>query len=335
MKNLLKAEEVKLKTQAQTIRKIGFELEFAGIELEDAARIIKNVYGGTITKNHRYYYQVAGTAWGTFRVELDARILRRMASQGTLKKWGIDFKAGKGSQTVEGMVDRVAKTVVPIEIVMPPVPMDKAEELDVLRGALQQERAEGTGVSLVHAFGMHINIECVNTEVEMLLAYLRSFILLYPWLLKQLKIDVTRRLSPFVDAFPDAYTKHVLNPRYNPTKEKFIQDYISFNPTRNRPLDFMPIFAMNEPERVAEALQNEKNTPRPTFHYRLPNSNIDDPDWRLMDELNYWMVVEQLAQKPALIEKLSRLYLLQKQQSLVSFNREWAEMIAILLDLDA
>ncbi|MBN2733068.1 MAG: amidoligase family protein [Balneolaceae bacterium] len=315
-------------------RKVGFELEFAGIELKEAADIIQSVYGGRIMKGHRYHYEVADTEFGNFRVELDARILRRMANDDSLKKWGIDFKSKEGGISIEDMLDRLAKTVVPIEIVMPPVAMDQAQGLEPLRAALQERKAEGTGVSLIHAFGMHINIECPDTEVSTLLKYLRAFLLLYPWLLRELKINMTRKLSPFVDPFPETYVKKVLEPSYQPTKERFIDDYILHNATRNRPVDLMPVFAMTEPEKVQKALKDEKNKPRPAFHYRLPNSNIDDPDWRLMDELNYWMKVEKLTTMPQMMDKLSRLYLLRRKQVIVSFRKEWAETIAILLDLD-
>lgn len=321
-------------TTQGTTRKVGFELEFAGIELEEAANIIQSVYGGRIVKSHRYHYEVSDTEFGNFRVELDARILRRMAGDDALKKWGIDFKSKQGKISVEDMLDKLAKTVVPIEIVMPPIPMDQAQALESLRAVLQERKAEGTGVSLIHAFGMHINIECPDTGVDTLLKYLRAFLLLYPWLLRELKINMTRKLSPFVDPFPESYVKEVLKPSYQPTKRQFIEDYILHNATRNRPVDFMPVFAMTEPEKVQQALKDEKNKPRPTFHYRLPNSNIDNPDWRLMDELNYWMKVELLTIMPEMIDKLSRLYLLRRKQVLVSFRNEWAETIAILLDLD-
>lgn len=326
--------KIPVTTAEGSTRKIGFELEFAGLKLEETAEIIQSIYGGTISRSHRYHYKISDSQLGTFRVELDARILRRMAGDNILKKWGLDFKDKEGNFTVEEIVDRVAKTVVPIEVVMPPVPMNQTNKLEPLRAALQKHKAEGTGASLVNAFGMHINIECPDLAVETLLLYLRAFLLLYPWLLKQLKIDVTRKLTPFVDAFPEKYVKLILNPSYNPSMEKFIGDYLLYNPSRNRPLDFLPVFAINAPEKVETALQDEKNRPRPTFHYRLPNSRIDDPNWRFADELNYWMIVEKLAATRDMVTKLSRLYLLRKGSTLVSFRKEWAQTVAILLDVD-
>ena len=34
---------------------------------------------------------------------------------------------------------------------------------------------------------------------------------------------------------------------------------------------------------------------RPTFHYRLPNCRVDEPDWRIAHEWNAWVTVEALA----------------------------------------
>lgn len=326
---------IPVKNEDGKIRSIGYELEFSGIKLKQAAQLIQAQYGGTVTRKHRYRYEVKDTAFGIFRVELDARNLRRLANENAFTKWGIDFDEQSGSNSLEDIVDRVAQTVVPLEIVMPPVPLDNIEELEKLRKILQEHKAEGTKTSLVHAFGMHINIECPSLEVSALVNYLRAFFLLYPWLLQKHNIDFTRKVTPYVDRFPEQYVRMVLDPDYHPDKEQLIDDYLHHNPTRNRPLDMMPVWAMDEPERVTSILKEEKNAPRPTFHYRLPNSHVDDPKWKMCDELDYWMTVEMLANEAEWIHKLSRLYLLQKERTLTPFRKNWIETLVILLDLDA
>lgn len=315
-------------------RTVGLELEFAGLELRQIAEIIKQTYGGHIAEHNRYEFEITETGLGDFRVELDARILRKMAGQNIFKKWGFDFDEQTIRDSIEELVDKMAKSVVPVEVVMPPVPFDQLKGMEKLRKQLQQQKAEGTGTSLVHAFGMHINIESPDLETPTLLAYLRAFLLVYPWLLKKLNIDISRRISPFVDPFPDPYVERVLNLEYQPDRDQFVEDYLRFNATRNRPLDMMPIFAMLKPDRIARELEGEKNSPRPTFHYRLPNSHIDDPTWEFSDEWNYWCAVEKLAADREMISKLSRLYVLRKGKTLVSFKKEWIETITILLDLD-
>lgn len=315
-------------------RTVGFELEYAGLDLSKTAEIIRKIFGGTIEEKNRYEFLISGTELGEFRVELDARILQKIASEKLGDKLGIEVDDSKIKTSIEDLLDKMAKSVVPIEVVMPPIPISSIEMLGELQQQLRSNKAEGTSTSLVHAFGMHINIECPDLETGTLLRYLRAFMLLYPWLLEELNIDFTRRISPFVDPFPSAYVEKVLNPSYDPDQEELIVDYLEYNATRNRPLDMMPVFALLDQDRVDDAMGGEKNNPRPTFHYRLPNSRIDDPDWSFTQEWNYWCAVEKLADNPDMIEKLGKLYLLRKSKTLVPFKKEWAETVRILLDLD-
>lgn len=316
------------------VRTVGMEIEFAGLQLEEAAEIIKSCYGGKIEKQHRYHYDIVETRYGQFEVELDARILKKMAVNDSFRKFGIEIDEQKLMESVEDILDKVAMTIVPLEIIMPPVKIREMEAMEELRRQLQIHRAEGTGTSWVHAFGMHINIETPDLNTQTLLNYLRAFLLVYPWLLKRLKVDISRRISPFVDPFSTSFTEMILDVDYSPDRQQLIEDYLSFNPTRNRPLDMMPIFAMLDENKVQAAIKGEKNKPRPTFHYRLPNSRIDDPDWSFLKEWNHWLIVEKLASDEEMIHKLSRLYLMRKDKTIVSFNREWVKTIDILLDPD-
>lgn len=315
-------------------RKVGFELEFAGISIMNTARIVSSLFGGTIKQNNRYDVKIENTELGNFTVELDARMLQTMARQDVFDTSQLNLEEGSIRKSVEEIIDKLAMSVVPIEIVMPPVALSEMYRLEELRRALQENKAEGTKASLVHAFGMHINFEVPDLSIPTLLRYLQAFILVYPWLLTKLKIDFSRRISPFVDPFPEKYVRKVLGLDYKPEKDQFIKDYLEFNPTRNRPLDMMPIFGILNNDLVQEVMEGEKNRPRPTFHYRLPNSRVDDPGWRFEEELKYWMVVEQLAEDREMLQKLSRLYLVRDRDTLLSFHKEWAQTIAILLDLD-
>ncbi|MGM0546034.1 MAG: amidoligase family protein [Bacteroidota bacterium] len=316
------------------LRKVGFELEFAGIEPMGAAQIIQSVFGGVIREEHRYHIVVADTSLGDFRVELDARILQKMAEGNIFDRLGISLEEDSIRKSIEDVVDKMARSVVPLEIVMPAVAITDLHRLEKLREALQKNKAEGTHVSMVHAFGMHLNVEVPDLEVETLIDYLRAFVIVYPWLLVALNIDMTRRLSPFVDPFPDKYVQKILNSDYAPDIQQLIGDYIAFNPTRNRPVDMMPVFGLLDKELIAPVMEGEKNEPRPTFHYRLPNSRIDDPDWKFEDEWNHWLVVERLAGDHEMLNKLSRLYSLRQKETVISFRKEWARTVEIMLDLD-
>ncbi|HET6528837.1 MAG TPA: amidoligase family protein, partial [Balneolaceae bacterium] len=140
--------------------------------------------------------------------------------------------------------------------------------------------------------------------------------------------------TPFVFPFAEKYVRKVLERSYQPDEEQFIKDYVAFNPTRNRPLDMMPILGMLNEQLIQPAMKGEKNNMRPAFHYRLPNSKIDDPGWHFEDEWNYWLVVEELATDDEMLEKLCQLYLLRQRETLISFHKEWAATLTILLDLN-
>lgn len=81
-------------------------------------------------------------------------------------------------------------------------------------------------------------------------------------------------------------------------------------------------------------MKGSKNDPRPAFHYRLPNSRIDDPGWRFEDEWNLWLEIEKLAGDKEMLHKLSRLYVIRKKETILSFHKEWANTVTILLDFD-
>lgn len=315
-------------------RRVGLELEFAGVGLERVADIIASLYGGEIRKDHRYYIEIRNTDLGDFRVELDARILQKMAKEDIFDTADIDIEERSFRKSIEDIIDKLAMSVVPVEIVMPPVPISKLGRLEELRKKLWKEKAKGTKESFVHAFGMHVNIEAPELDVETILKYLRAFLLLYPWLLEKLDIDISRKLSPFVDPFPEEFVLKVLDVSYKPSQKELIVDYLKYNPTRNRPLDLLPILAMVDEATVKHKFKGEKNTPRPTFHYRLPNSKIDDLNWTFAKEWNYWIAVEELVQKSEMLEKLAQLYVMRKEKTLVSFKKEWVESIVILLDLN-
>lgn len=315
-------------------RTIGLELEFAGIEPQKAAELIQSLYGGSLQKEHRYQIAIEGTDLGDFRVELDARILRKMASNNIFDRLGINLSEESFRKSIEDAVDKLARSVVPLEIVMPPVPLETLPQLEKLRTLLQENKAKGTDTSLVHAFGMHLNIEAPDLKIATLHRYLKAFLILYPWLMERLQVDISRRISPFVDPFPDKYVSLVLNADYSPSEQEFVADYVSHNPTRNRPLDMMPILGMLQPDRIAEVMEGEKNDPRPTFHYRLPNSHIDDPAWTFNAEWKHWLAVEKLAGNDEMLDKLGRLYIRRKMETVISFRKEWAETVNILLDLD-
>ena len=72
-------------------------------------------------------------------------------------------------------------------------------------------------------------------------AFMKSFALLNSWLRREASPDATRNLLGFADPFPADYVRRIASPDYWPDIAAFIDDYLAFNPTRNRDLDLLPL----------------------------------------------------------------------------------------------
>lgn len=315
-----------LENRKNEIRTAGFELEFTGLELEDSVRVITELFGGTHRIINQFVHRVVDSTYGDFTVEVDSAILKDKMYEKFLQSKGIDLTSLPFKNKLEEILIRIASTIVPYEIVTPPLAFTELNRIEQLTTSLRKHKAIGTGGSFVYAFGLHINIEVSNTDHRDLLNFLRSFLLLYNWIHIESEIDFTRRMTSFINEFPDDYTRKILSPAYQSGLGQLIDDYLDYNPTRNRPLDMLPIFAGLYPEKVDNAVpQEEIIKARPAFHYRLPNCRIDEPDWTIAREWNYWVEVEKLADNPRKILDLSREYL-----STVKSNRdkkEWANRV--------
>lgn len=316
-----------LKNEEGKISKTGFELEYTSIDLKKAAQIIVKQFGDTIHEISKFACQVTDTGFADFSVEIDASILKNKTYESYLKEIEVDVYDVFFQRTLEEILLKLAETAIPYEIVTPPLPFDELEGVEKLRKALQKHKALGTKSSLIYAFGLQINPETPSTSAETLLSYQRAFLLLYPWLVKISKVDWPRRVTPFIDEFPESYCRLILSLSYAPEIEDFIDDYVTHNPTRNRALDMLPLLASINREKVFNAVIDDEMLikSRPAFHYRLPNCMIDDPSWTIAGEWNCWVEVEKLACNPDKIKEMSRKFL-ETLESLTSFlYDDWPE----------
>jgi hypothetical protein len=288
------------------VRKAGFEFEFSGLSLETTAQLVQRVFGGRDVPESTFARRVVDTRHGNVTVEIDSTFLKQKHYERPLRSLGLDLDR-LDTQALENLLIGVASNMVPFEIGLPPIPITELEPLEELRRLLYEHRAEGTRASLLYMFGLHINPESPRIDAETLLNYLRAFVLLYPWLEERIQVDITRRLGPYINSFGSEYVRTILAEDYPATADCLIEDYVRLNPTRNRPLDMLPILACLDRERTLAAVEDPHLTrPRPAFHYRMPNSLIDEPDWRVAREWNTWVIVERLANDPHEIERLSR-----------------------------
>ena len=130
---------------------------------------------------------------------------------------------------------------------------------------------------------------------------------MYPWLTSVvLRPNISRRVLRFIAPYPAAYERLVLREDYQPSLPQLIDDYLEHNPTRNRGLDLLPLFAHLDGPRVQRVVDDERVSARPTFHFRMPDSRVDDPSFRITEPWRAWLEVERLACDPERLAAQSR-----------------------------
>lgn len=292
------------------VRRVGLEIEFAGVDVSVTTAAVIETLGGTTQHESPFDTAIDHPRWGTFRVELDSRPLKRRRHMELLAELGVDVEHSRFATWLDDSIREVASVVVPCEVVTPPIPMTELSELDPLWRRLQQLEAEGTRASVLNAFGLHLNIELQELSVDTMLGQLRAYMLSSDWIASRSRIDFSRRVTPYIDSFPEEYRRKVLDPQYAPNRERFIEDYLRHNPTRNRALDLLPLLAYLKPA-IIDMIEDapELIKPRPAWHYRLPNSEIDEEAWTPAGDWNRWVAVERLAADPSTLRTMSEAYL--------------------------
>ena len=296
-------------------RCLGIEIEFAGLEVEAAAKTVQDLFGGHIDRSSDYESHVRDTEFGDFRVEVDNQFLKRV---------GREDDPSLLENVVEAVAGLFAGNLTPVEICAPPIPMSRAGAIERLGRALGEQGGKGTGESLLFAFGLHFNPEVASRETADIVRTFQAFLLLQEWLFDQLDVDLSRRLTPFVRPFPDDYLASVLTLDYRPDQGAFIDDYLTHNPTRNRALDLLPLLAHLDEKRVRNHVDDELVSARPTWHYRLPNSRIGEAQVRTLHGWDSWIVVERVADNQRVFATLLHAFADFSRGGLVS---DWVNLV--------
>ncbi|MGV6806422.1 MAG: amidoligase family protein [bacterium] len=306
------------------VRRVGIEIELAGLEPEELTAAIQSQFGGKVVEITPLEWLVEDTKYGKFKVELDASYLQAMAEQ---------LEKGNNLQEVAmDLITGAAEVLVPWEVVTPPIPMDKLGEMDSLIAALRDKGAVGTRKALYYAFGVHLNPELPDHRARTILNYLRAYLCLYDWIVSEDGTDITRRLSSYVKHFEKRYIEMVLNPAYKPNLSEFISDYLKYNPTRNRSLDLLPLLAVIDEKTVRAAVEDQRVGARPTFHFRLPNCDIDNPEWGVWPCWRLWLEVEKLADDPERLAAMCTKYSKELNRVAHAIEGRWAKRVATMLE---
>jgi Putative amidoligase enzyme len=299
-------------TSEGRLRTIGVEIEFAGLTAEAAAKALALTLGGGVNQRDPHAFMVKNSTLGDIAVELDLRAVHPGKTKTPFLNLGAKLASWLGS---------AIRHVVPCELVTAPLPIDKLAEVDRLMSVLRDAGAKGTQDAALYAFGLHFNPEVPALDSETILSILKAFVLLNPWLRRQVAPDATRDLLGFADPFPQDYVQRIVAPDYWPDMVTFIDSHLAANPTRNRDLDLLPLFAYLDEGRVRAKLPSEKINKRPTFHYRLPDARISDPGWSIAPDWNRWVAVERVANDRPKLEALGEAYLAFEGEA-----KSWAEV---------
>lgn len=305
------------KTADDTARRVGFELEFSGINLDDTVAALQSVFRAEVVDRSAAECTLRVAETGDFGVEIDWRFLKRLAAG--------NADDGMAGDILE-QLSQLAALLVPMEVVCPPIPMDRLALLDPLVDALRKAGAVGTEETLIAAYGVHINPEIPSLDPDTLLAYVQAFCLLQWWLVDKHPVDMARRISPYIDLYPESYLLQVME-RETADFGQIFDDYLEHNATRNRALDLLPLLAMVDEERISLTVADKRVNKRPTFHYRLPDCHIENPAWSLRSSWNTWLVVERLASQPEVLETLRGEFLNAARPVLGVHRRHWVEWI--------
>lgn len=290
-------------------RRVGVEIEFAGLTEEETARLAAAHLGGNVENDGSHRRIVNGTELGKIEVELDT----------ALKAWG-------GNRLVDAGLD-AARGLIPVEIVTEPLDWPGLDRLDAFRDALRRAGAVGTYNGALLGFGVHFNVAVVGERDPYTACTILAFGLLEDWLRARNPIDTTRRVMPFVEPWPRAFVERLAEDAPAPSMDTIRAAYAEHCNSRNYALDLLPLFKSADPEGFERLFPDQTNTKgRPAFHYRLPDSRIDEPDWSLAREWERWLSVERLADRPDLVSDLASEYRA-RPQPLLGEADAWADHV--------
>lgn len=271
--------------------RIGFELEFSGLSVEQTLDTLQQELQGEVENKSLAERSITHSEMGKFHIELDWNYLKKTAAEQSASEMG--------EKTWLKELGSLAEKVVPLEVVCPPLTLQQCEQLLPLTEALRKAGARGTDDSWLAAYGVHINPEVPmdddgNVDPNVLHRYLQAYGLLQWWLFEAHQVDTTRKISPYIDKYPESYLRMLMS-HDSMSMPLLLDEYLQHNASRNRALDMLPLFAYIDQERVNAVVGDDKVKARPTFHYRLPNCHIEQPEWNLTVPWKGWWVVEQLA----------------------------------------
>ncbi|WOI56010.1 amidoligase family protein [Palleronia sp. LCG004] len=275
-------------TRDGLLRRVGIEVEFAGMTERDVAHLVAQTLGGTPNQTSDYEWEIEQTALGRIEVLLDTA-LRDWSDSGA-KRIGLD----------------IGRAVIPVEYITEPLRPARFADLERLNAALAGAGAIGTQNGIALGFGVHLNVALTGTNISDILPVVQAFALIEDWLRSEMGIDPARRILPFVNPYPADLVDALASPEADGWSiDDLLKVYLEHAPSRNHALDLLPILKHLDEDAVVDAVpEMAQKSARPAWHYRLPDCRIDDPDWSISLEWSRWCAVERVAADHELLGSL-------------------------------
>ncbi len=293
-------------------RRVGVEIELGALDESRVTGILCEVLGGEAEKIAGKGWKIRGSQLGDIRVYLDSRYLN-------------DDDQRRLAQVMRNL----ARSVVPVEIVTDPILPEDIAILDRAVARLREEGATGTASGVFLGFGVHFNPEVTGESLGDILPVVTAYALMEDHLRTVANIDLSRRALPFVDPYPRNLVDALAADRPQ-TVTDLIDTYLKLAASRNYSLDMLCLFAYLDEARVGAVMDMTAISPRPTYHFRLPDCRIDEADWSLSLEWNRWVLVEHVAHDTRLLNRLKHAWR-DHRASLTTVRGNWAEVSRTLL----
>lgn len=282
-------------------RRCGVEIEFSGLDVHKAARVVADAVGGTVEDTGRHTAEVHGTSIGDIEFELDTRYAKPARDPGLVDR--VLDALHIRDQAAELLADVLP---VPVEMVTAPLRRAQFAELDRAIAALREAGSEDTKAGTFYAYGMHLNPEH-RGDAARAIRIASAYAFAERWLRHRTPPDNMRRVTPFVDPYSDSYVlalARAYKGAAGPDLAQFVDLYAYYNPDRNRGLDMWPLLGHLDPELALAQHGGAIKNARPTYHYRLPDSRVGLEGWSPRGDLEDWEAIERAADDPPAFERL-------------------------------
>ncbi|WP_298448075.1 amidoligase family protein [uncultured Marinobacter sp.] len=316
-----------VKTADGKERRVGVEIELSGLGYHELVDLAAELLNGE-SKPESRYVSTLETPFGRFIIELDSDPIKDLDLADERLPQPIRELGGQAME----VIDAAAELIVPLEIVSPPMELSDLRQIEILVDELREAGALGSRNAIYFAFGLQLNPELPDLKPTTLVRYYQAFAVLYEWLKARHQLDISRKFTPYIEPWSSKYTDLLIEDDYVPDQRQMMVDYLESNPTRNRALDLLPLFAHLDKSLLDEYVEDPRIKSRPTLHYRLPDCDIDNPEWHFSTVWNDWVVVEQLANHAEDLKELRTLFRDSRKISLRNLTTSWQETSANWLE---